>query len=378
MAHNISSQSQDELIGYDQLDAFKRQATRAGLDTARVLEGTGVQELTWTRGESCYVLDHHGNFYSGHVIEGLGTKNRVIEQLIEPARMMSGAVLSRAAYSHIARDTIAMIVNDLITLGVPPMVIGMHLAVGDSAWFDDEAASDSLVAGWQSGCHDSGAVWGFGETPTLREIVEPGTVELSGCVTGFLHDRGMLVNPANIQAGDVIIGLGSSGIHANGLTKAREIANATGFQLAMPGTTKPFGDALTAPTVNYVPFLRACQQIGLHWSYGVNVTGHGWRKIMRYAGADFTYVIQQVPDPQPVFKHIARHGAIDVREMYATYNMGIGFIVIVRPEAINSTLEVARECGMDAMLLGPVQEGPRRVVIEPLGIEYEAEELKVR
>ena len=130
--------------------------------------------------------------------------------------------------------------------------------------------------------------------------------------------------------------------------------------------------------MNYVPFLRACQKIGLRWSYGVNVTGHGWRKIMRYAGSDFTYVIQQIPDPQPTFRHIALHGEIDMREMYATYNMGIGFVVIVRPEAINSTLEVARECGMAAMLLGHVKAGPRRVIIEPLGIEYEAEELKVR
>ena len=377
MANNASGQSQDELIGYDQLDAFKRQATRAGLETTRVLEGSGVQELTWTRGESCYVLDH-GGFYSGHVIEGLGTKNRVIEQLIELVRMASGVNFSRTGYSYIARDTIAMIVNDLITLGIPPMVIGMHLAVGDSAWFEDEAAVDWLVKGWQQGCFDSGVVWGFGETPTLREIVEPGTVEISGSVAGFLHDRDMLVNPANIQSDDVIVGLASSGIHANGLTKAREIANATGFQMKMPGTSQQFGVALMEPTVNYVPFLRACQKIGLRWSYGVNVTGHGWRKIMRYAGSDFTYVIQQIPDPQPTFRHIALHGEIDMREMYATYNMGIGFVVIVRPEAINSTLEVARECGMAAMLLGHVKAGPRRVIIEPLDIEYEAEELKVR
>ncbi len=377
MANETSGQSQDELIGYDQLDAFKRQATKAGLDTTHVLEDSGVEELTWTRGESCYVLDH-GDFYSGHVIEGLGTKNRVVEQLIELTRMSSGTDFPRNGYSHIARDTIAMIVNDLITLGIPPMVIGMHLAVGDSAWFEDEVAVECLVSGWQSGCHDSGAVWGFGETPTLREIVEPGTIEISGSATGFLHDRDMLVNPANIQPDDVIVGLASSGVHANGLTKAREIANATGFYTTMPGTTRQFGVALTDPTVNCVPFLRACQKIGLRWSYGVNVTGHGWRKIMRYAGADFTYVIQKVPGPQPVFKHIAQHGEIDVREMYATYNMGVGFIVIVRPNAINSTLEVAQECGMDAMLLGHVKEGPRRVIIEPLDIVYWAEELKVR
>ena len=185
MANDTSGQSQDELIGYDQLDAFKRQATRAGLETTRVLEGSGVQELTWTRGESCYVLDH-GDFYSGHVIEGLGTKNRVVEQLIELARINSGTRIPRTGYRYIAHDTIAMIVNDLITLGIPPMVIGMHLAVGDSAWFQDEAAVEQLIEGWKSGCHDSGAVWGFGETPTLREIVEPGTIEISGSATGFL------------------------------------------------------------------------------------------------------------------------------------------------------------------------------------------------
>ncbi len=368
--------SQDDIIGYDKLDPFKRECTMLGRLTNYLLLPQ-AREVAWSRGESCYVIDH-GDFYTGHVIEGLGTKNRIGELMAMIARAYDGRDIHPLWARNVAIDCVAMIVNDMITLGIPPFQIAMHLAVGDSAWFDNQDRSALLAEGWQWACIQSDAVWGGGETPTLKEIIEPGTFELSGSATGILRDKRKLVNPERIRPGDVIIGLASNGIHANGLTKARELGMEFGFfNQHLSKGSDCYGDELMRETSIYVKFLRACQQAGIRWSYGINVTGHGWRKIMR-AEQELTYRITAAPEWMPIFSFMSDVGQIDKREMYATFNMGIGFIVIVRKSNARKTMTLARGVGYEPMILGAVEEGPKRVIIEPHGIEYEGSELEVR
>lgn len=369
--------SQDELIGYDVLDAFKRACTKLGLETASNLEGTGASEIEWSRGESCYLLDH-GDLITGHVHEGLGTKNLVTDHAINIAAAFDGSSLSPyKGYYGAGIDAVAMIVNDMITVGVPPMTLGMHLSVGDSHWFDDETRWQALIDGWAEGAMQSKVVWGHGETPTLQMIVDSAVCELSGSSFGKLYDRKMLVNPANIEAGDVIIGLRSSGIHANGLTKARQIAEEKGYFTRVVPTLDNYYTHIIEPTVIYVKYLRACQAAGLRWSYGINVTGHGWRKLMR-ATQDFTYFVNHIPVPQPIFRYIQLAHGISTEEMYGTFNMGIGFMVIVRLTDCSRALQIANNCGYTAHVLGEVRDGPKQVVLEPLGLEYAGETLQVR
>lgn len=370
-------QSQDALIDYDTLDHFKRVAVEYGSRSVDDLAHLGIREVGWSRGESCYVLEHP-DFYSGQVIEGLGTKNRVLERMIEVGRAFDGRQIAPGPlYAAIAQDCVAMIVNDMITLGIPPAVMGMHLAVGDSDLLKVSGVAEGLAQGWAQAVCQAAALWGYGETPTLKDIVAPGTIELSGHATGYLYNKDLLVNPANIQPGDRIIGLASSGIHANGLTKARGIAEEFGYFTPVGKGGETYADRLLAPTEIYVDFLRQCQIGGIRWSYGINVTGHGWRKIMR-ANQPFTYRITQVPDWLPEFSFMAECHDISAREMYDTFNMGIGFIVIVRREEAAATLAEAARSGYNAMILGAVEEGSKRVVIEPHNLEYGEETLQVR
>ncbi len=372
----MAGRSQDEIIGYQKLDPFKRECTLLGRHTDYLLLPQ-AREVAWSRGESCYAIDH-GAFYTGHVIEGLGTKNRIGELMAMIAKAYEGRDTNPVWARHVAIDCVAMIVNDMITLGIPPFQIAMHLAVGDSAWFDDQIRATLLAEGWQWACIQAGAVWGGGETPTLKDIIMPGTFELSGSATGILHDKRKLVNPDRIRPGDVIIGLASSGIHANGLTKARELGMEFGFFNQHLGKgSDTFGEELTKPTVIYVKFLRACQHAGIRWCYGINVTGHGWRKIMR-AEQDLTYRITTVPKWSAIFAFMADLGQIGTREMYSTFNMDIGFVVIVRKSHARKTMALARGAGYEPMLLGAVEAGPKRVIIEPHDIEYEGSELEVR
>jgi phosphoribosylformylglycinamidine cyclo-ligase len=117
------------------------------------------------RGESAYLIEAEDHFLA-HVEEGLGTKNLVADAV--------QAESGRCHYRAIGIDTVATIANDLVTCGALPIAVAMHAAVGDSGWFADENRAQELVRGFAEGCRAAGAVWGGGETPALRGMIEPG------------------------------------------------------------------------------------------------------------------------------------------------------------------------------------------------------------
>ena len=362
-------------VDYDAMDPFKRACQLAGLGSAgniTRIAGGEFQEFEPSRGESVYLIEA-AKSYVAFVIEGLGTKNLVADAMYE----LNGG--RDSYYDHIAQDTVAMIVNDMITMGGLPLSVAMHLAVGNSDWFKDEKRSNELISGWKTACDLSRCTWGCGETPTLRDVIIPGTVELSGAAVGFVKPKDRLVQPKNIVAGDAIVIIGSSGIHANGLTMAREIAKEldNGF-LTELSDGRSYGDALLDPTHIYVGLVEDCLNRGVDIHYLVNITGHGWRKLMR-APQSFHYVITSVPEPQPVFRFIKEHGRVQTGEMYGYFNMGAGFAVYVSPDDVASVLVVASENNLTALNAGTIIEAEdKKVIIHPVGLQYDGETLAVR
>jgi phosphoribosylformylglycinamidine cyclo-ligase len=370
-------------VNYDALDAFKRQALKAGLGTANDIERFGgIREVPESRGESAYVIETP-SFYVAHVEEGLGTKNLVADKFREE---IAGAnyerLLNKSFYDSLAQCTVAMIVNDLITVGALPMTVLMHLAVGDSSWFSDELRSRELVEGWARACRLSRATYGGGETPTLKGVVIPGAALLGGSAWGIIAPKSRRITPAKIEEGDVIVLFHSSGIHANGLTLARKIAGqlSQGY-LTELSDGRTYGEALLEPTVIYAALIEECFKLKVDVHYAINVTGHGWRKLMR-APQDWTYVIDTLPKQNPLFDFVQEHGPVDDREAYANLNMGAGFAVIVSEdnlshiaEAVKLVPEVAR---WGYTVAGRVEKGERKVVIRPKDIEYRSDELAVR
>lgn len=364
-------------VDYDAMDPFKRAATEAAAGTARnLVEYHGFKEVPWSRGESAYLIDI-GSAYLAHVEEGLGTKNLVAD-----------AMWGRYGgewYAAIAKDAVAMIVNDMATLGAMPLSVAMHLAVGHSDWFKAEERVKHLIDGWKKSCDLAECAWGGGETPTLRDIVEPGTAVISGSAMGIVKDKAKVMSPDKIRDGDAIIILEGTGIHANGLTMIRrDIAARTGYD-ARVGNGCSFGQALLEPTPIYVPFVRACLDAGIDLHYAVNVTGHGWRKLMR-ATQPFAYVIESVPTPQPVFDFIQKHGDVDEREMYGTFNMGAGFALYLPKDEVKKVWDVyyryqSRDFswGYGLVNAGRIEASDeKKVVIRPKGITFTGDELRVR
>ena len=357
-------------VDYSALDPFKRRAQIAGRSTAEVLRRLGVAEVEMSRGESAYLVETPDSFLA-HVEEGLGTKNLV-------ADAMYRLVPERSFYDQIAQDTVAMIVNDMITLGALPLAVAMHLGVGSSDWFKDDRRAGDLIDGWRRGCELARCAWGGGETPTLSGVVEPAAVVLAGSAIGMVKPKERLIR-ANIQPGDAVVLFESSGIHANGLTLARAVADrATNGYLTLLSDGRPYGEALLDPTHIYVAAIEDCLDRDVDIHYAVNITGHGWRKLMR-APEPFAYVIDTVPTPQPVFELIQSVGNVDDSEAYGNLNMGAGFAIYVPEKHVATVLDVVRPFPFKAMRAGHVEKSAtRRVVISPKGLEYSAETLRVR
>jgi len=377
-------------IRYDLMDPFKVAAQEAAGETvaaAKLEQRFGIRTLEWTRGESAFLFEFTRlarfkqlfgflRTMQALVIEGLGTKSLVADAMEE--------ALGRKFYARIARCALAMIVNDLITVGALPVVSAMYLAAGSSDWFKDEPRWRALVVGWQRACEVARCVWGPGETPTLKDIILPGTVELSGAALGIVRKPSHLIRSSNIQEGDAIILFGSSGIHANGLSLARKIASQLprGYLTLVPEDGRTYGEVLLDPTIIYVRLMEELQDLGVDIHYAMNITGHGLRKIMR-AHEPWSYIVTRLPKPQPIFEFIRTHNPdgdepISEVDLYGNLNMGCGFAVCVRPHDVTRVLTAAQECGIEALDAGYVEEGRKRVVLEPINLTFEADSLQVR
>lgn len=356
-------------VNYDLIDPLKVTAQRAAAATASHLAGHGFSEVKASRGESAYVVDV-GPFYIASIVECLGTKTLVADEM---ARLTG-----KSFFAGIAQDTIAMAVNDLITVGATPLVVQAYWAAGGSDWFGDAQRAQALVAGWKAACDTCQVAWGGGETPALAGIVEDGRIDLAASCTGLINPKERLSVGDKLGAGDAIVLLASSGIHANGLSLARKLAERLpqGYLTEIePGLT--YGEALLAPTALYSPVTEALWKAGIAPHYCANITGHGWRKLLRHPST-LTYRIHTVPPKTAVLEFIQQQAGQDDREAYSTLNMGAGFAIFVKAEDAERTAQVARDAGVQAWVAGTVEAGEKQLLIEPLNIRFSEDDLALR
>ena len=278
----------DKTITYSQIgddystkDPIKKLAQTAALSTAKNLKN-GFEEVSQSRGESAYVWKQ-GDIYMASVIEGLGTKNLIADEM----RKVTG----KTYYDIVAHDTVASIINDLASSGAKPVVLHAYWAIEDNSWLQDGERMKDLIQGWKDACDFSGVAWGGGETPTLKGIIEKETVDLGGSAIGTINQDKRRIRTEKLTAGDRIIFLKSNGINANGVSLARAVARKLpeGYATKLPnGVT--FGEALLTKTNIYAKLIQDLLDKNVDIHYISNITGHGLRKIMR-APQDFVYIV---------------------------------------------------------------------------------------
>jgi phosphoribosylformylglycinamidine cyclo-ligase len=356
-------------VNYSIADPAKVLAQKEGQATAKNLP-FNFSEVEGTRGESAYVFDM-GGMYGALVQEGLGTKSLIAQSIYKDT--------SKSFFAEVAQDTVATFVNDLISVGATPVVSNAYWSSNSYDWLADKKLTTDFIKGWRAACDEAGIVWGGGETQSLSGIVKDGVLELAGCAFGVIKDKKRLMRGENLKAGDAILLIESNGVHANGISMIREIAAKLkdGYQTKLPDG-KLFGETILAPTHIYAKLLQELFEAGLDVHYLSNITGHGWRKIMR-ADAKFSYVIdEETPTPPAIFDFIAEKSGNDEREMYGNYNMGAGYALYLPRQDALKAQKIAKEVGYKSWVAGTVEAGAKQVVIKSRGIIFEEKSLEVR
>lgn len=356
-------------VDYGKIDPLKILAQRAASATAGNLARHGLNEVAASRGESAYLVDC-GDFYLASITECLGTKALVADA--------TRAITGKTYYDRIAQDTLAMAINDLITVGATPVSVHAYWAAGGSAWFDDAQRAKDLVDGWRAACDACSVSWGGGETPALAGVVTDDRIDLAASCVGLVRPKTRLTLGERLGPGDAIVLLASSGIHANGVSLARKLAERLpqGYGTRLPSGAL-FGEALLAPTVLYSPVTEALAKAGIVPHYQANITGHGWRKVMRH-GKALTYHFHALPEVPEVLRFLQRETGSDDRAAYGNLNMGAGYALFVAAADAPRVVQIAQSVGVPALHAGTVQAGKKQVVLAPLGLTFDGDDLHLR
>ena len=354
---------------YQTKDPVNKLFQSSALKTVKNLQKMGFAEIPQSRGESCFVWKQ-GNIFMASVIECLGTKNLIADEM----RKITG----KTYYDVIAQDTVATFINDLSTSGAKPLVIHAFWAVEDNSFLQDEERIKDFVNGWANACNMAGATWGGGETATSKGIIEKGTIILAGSCVGIIKSEKSLLTEKKLQNSDRILLIKSNGVNANGISLTRALAKKLpkGYATKLPDGTL-YGEALLTKSNVYAKVVQDLLDANLDIHYITNITGHGLRKIMR-SKRKFSYIIEKVFDPQEVFSFIQQHANIDDREMYQTYNMGQDYSLILPKEDTKKAQEIIKKNGFDSLDAGYVAKGERQVIIKPKNIIFEGKSLDLR
>ena len=356
----------DAGVDYGTLDAGKRSALSSALATSALALARGARLDDASRGEPAVVFDFAGRTLA-MVLEGLGTKSVIARQVEEQ--------LGLQRFDAVAVDTVAAIVNDLGCVGALPLVLNAYFSTGASAWYEAPGRSDALIDGWRRACEEAGCAWGGGESPTLPGLVAEDDIELAGCAVGALPEGRRAILGQDLAPGDEIVFVASSGLHANGASMARLLAGRQPDGYATPlADGRSLGEALLDPSLIYVSLIEALWAQDVPVTYLSHVTGHGFLKLMRPRRA-LGYRITKLPDVPPVLAWMTERAGMDAKAAYSTFNMGVGYAVYCKARSGPAVVALAESLGHRAHVAGVVEEGPRRVVVEPVGVTFEGDEM---
>ncbi|WP_238653886.1 phosphoribosylformylglycinamidine cyclo-ligase [Paenibacillus piscarius] len=270
--------------------------------------------------------------------------------------------LAFAADRHdtIGIDAVAMCVNDIVVQGAEPLFFLDYLACDKVVPEKIEA----IVSGIAEGCHQAGCALIGGETAEMPGMYAAGEYDIAGFTVG-VADKAKLITGADIAPGDTVIGLASSGIHSNGFSLVRKLLledGGYGLDEVLPELGAPLADILLTPTKIYVkPLLALLEQLPVKGM--AHITGGGFiENIPRVLPENVDVEIQYGSWPiQPVFSLMQNKGNVSNRDMFTTFNMGIGLVLVVAEADGERALELLKASGEEAYLIGKVTEGERKV-----------------
>lgn len=258
-------------------------------------------------------------------------------------------------YDTVGIDCVAMCVNDILCHGAKPLFFLDYLACGK---LEAEVASD-IVKGVSHGCIQAGCALIGGETAEMPGFYKDGEYDIAGFSVGIV-EKDRIIDGRGIKSGDALIGIASSGIHSNGYSLIRKLIK----DLDMDFNGVRIGEVLLEPTKIYVKIVQRLME-----SFDIkgmaHITGGGfYENIPRMFRDDFTAVINKNSFIMPeIFKYIMSLG-VDEKQMFNTYNMGIGFVLCVNNEDGNKIIRTIEEMGERAYKIGYIEDGSRGICLK--------------
>lgn len=311
------------------------------------IEKTKRPEVLGGIGSFAGLFDLSGFSYKEPVLvsgtDGVGTKLKLAFQM--------------ERHDTVGIDLVAMCANDIVAQGAKPLFFLDYIACGKN----DPAKIEQIVAGVAAGCVNAGAALIGGETAEMPGMYDEDEYDLAGFVVG-IAEKAKLITGKNIEKGDVLIGLASSGIHSNGYSLVRKIVADMDFAKAYDGLSKPLGEILLEPTKIYAkPVKKVLDQVAVK---GIShITGGGfYENLPRMLDGGLGVEIQKGSwDIPEIFPFLQETGDIPEAEMYGVFNMGIGMVLAVADKDAETTLEILQETGETAYRIGVVtaEEGVR-------------------
>ncbi|MDT8385093.1 MAG: phosphoribosylformylglycinamidine cyclo-ligase [Gammaproteobacteria bacterium] len=254
-------------------------------------------------------------------------------------------------HDTIGIDLVAMCVNDLIVAGAEPLYFLDYYATGKLSL---DLAED-VIKGIGEGCVQAGCALVGGETAEMPGMYDGGDYDLAGFCVGVV-EKAKIIDGSKVVAGDVLIGLASSGPHSNGYSLVRKILEVSGADLNEDFHGKPLGETLLTPTRIYVkPLLALLEKVDVHAL--AHITGGGLLENLPRVMPEGTQAIIDSSSWRrpPIFDWLQQHGQVEAREMYRTFNCGVGMVLCVAAADVDQTLALLGEQGESASVIGRIQ-----------------------
>lgn len=267
-------------------------------------------------------------------------------------------------HNTVGIDCVAMCVNDVACAGGEPLFFLDYIACGKN--FPERIAE--IVSGVADGCIQSGAALVGGETAEMPGFYPEDEYDMAGFAVG-VADQKDLIDGKDLQVGDVLIGMASSGVHSNGFSLVRKVfekeMTGSGLNTYYAELGKTLGEALIAPTKIYVKAMKSIKAAGVKVKACSHITGGGfYENIPRMLKEGTRAVVKKDSYEVPaIFKLLAAKGEIAEEMMYNTYNMGIGMLVAVDPAAVDKTMTAIKDAGETPYVIGTIEAGEKGVTL---------------
>ena len=343
--------------------SYSQSYKEAGVDVTAGYKAVELMKAHVARTATKGVMDSIGGFGGLFRPDLTGIKDPVLVSGTDGVGTKLKLAFLMDRHDTVGIDCVAMCVNDIVCVGAQPMFFLDYIACGKN--YPEKIAQ--IVKGVADGCVGSETALIGGETAEMPGFYPVDEYDLAGFAVG-IADREKMIDSKNVREGDVIIGLASSGVHSNGFSLVRkifDIDNREVLDTYYESLGRTLGETLLEPTRLYVkPVMGLLKEVDVHGC--AHITGGGFYENMpRAFGKELNAVVHKGTWPVlPVFDLIRETGNIPERDMYNTFNMGIGMMLFVAREDAEKAVQMLKESGCPAYVIGEITAGDHSVIIE--------------